>query len=91
MQSHMFIKCHEQFGLEALSSIFKVERAYRIPSKHNHNITLRQRKSLKELANMEDIIVRQTDKWGMTVILDHGLYMLYIKMLSDSQTYKKCG
>lgn len=59
-------------------------------SKIKRNITKVEQKSISTLANDEEIIIKQADKGGATVIMNKSFYQEQIeKMLLDTEYYEK--
>ena len=82
-------------GREQLLDTF-VENTINIPleaqgkSKIKRNINTSEQKSLSSLANDSNIIIKQADKGGATVIMDKTFYQQQIeKMLSITEYYNK--
>ena len=82
-------------GREQLLDTF-VENTIHIPleaqdkSKIKRNINTSEQKSLSSLANDSNIIIKQADKGGATVIMDKTFYQQQIeKMLSNTEYYNK--
>lgn len=54
-----------------------------------NNLNVRERIALRELSNIQDIIIRQADKGGAIIILDKDVYKQeHFKLLSDTNTYR---
>ena len=82
-------------GREQLLDTF-VENTINIPleaqdkSEIKRNINISEQKSLSSLANDSNIIIKQADKGGVTVIMDEPFYQEQIeKMLSNTEYYNK--
>ena len=82
-------------GREQLLDTF-VENTINIPleaqnkSKIKRNINTTEQKSLSSLANDSNIIIKQADKGGATVIMDKSFYQEQIeKMLLNTEYYNK--
>lgn len=62
-----------------------------ISKKHSkNNIVPCHQKAIKELKNMQHLIIKMSDKGGMVVVLDkHDYHLSVVTMLDDASTYSR--
>ena len=76
--------------IEATKNALETEEQNNSKNKYYNNLTKGKRKTLKELADRNDIIVTKADKGGAVVIIDAEVYVKEVAhQLNNKDAYKK--
>ena len=86
--SNLNIKCDEP---ELTRIIEKIELTDPIPINTSDNLTSSERKALKELNDMQDVVIKKADKGSTLVIMDTNFYRdkLIVEDHLHSNTYRQ--
>jgi len=83
-------KSNDEYLEQYITNITNKENFSAKPSNVKHNISLKESKAIKALKNNPDIIIKEADKGGATVIMNKDFYKNKIdEMLSDTCYYEK--